>query len=175
MIRELTRAEAKRLLRYNVASGVLRRRVQTSNARAGDVAGCVKNSHGYRTIRINGRRYMASRVIWRLMTGSWPPKGMQIDHIDGDKTNDAWSNLRLATPSQNNCNKGKRSDSTTGYKGVYFNCEKGGFLAQLRVGGKRDVLGPFDTAQEAARAYNRAVLKRHGRFAVLNRIKRRID
>jgi hypothetical protein len=59
----------------------------------------------YRRVCERGVRVTAHRLGWRLMTGEWPPGGLQIDHKDGDRTNNKASNLRLSTQSQNQYNR----------------------------------------------------------------------
>ena len=105
------------------------------------------------------------------------PKGMDIDHIDGNSLNNRKENLRICTRSQNCSNKKVRRDSRSGYKGVYI--KKGGkrFLAYIGdpntpATRKRQIrLGLYDTAEEAALVYNKAALEMYGEFAVLNEIK----
>jgi len=55
------------------------------------VAGCVDKSKGYRELRIDGVKYLAHRLAWFYMTGSFPD--LQIDHLDRERDNNAWSNL----------------------------------------------------------------------------------
>lgn len=62
-------------------------------------------SDGYRTIRIGGEAYYASRLAFLWMLGRWPYE--EADHIDRDPSNDKWSNLRDATSSLNKLNQGR--------------------------------------------------------------------
>jgi len=106
------------LLHYNPETGVFTRRVPVRaqpKAQAGDVAG-YRNPQGYIKIRIDGIQFMASRLAWLYQTGTWPLA--IVDHRDGNRSNDAWDNLRLATRTQNNCNRGKQRVNTSGFKGV---------------------------------------------------------
>lgn len=84
----------KDLFEYRPETGEFIRRVQTSpNAPVGAAAG-TDNAKGYRMIHFGGQQYGAGRLAWLYMTGEWPARN--IVFIDGDKTNAAWGNLRLA-------------------------------------------------------------------------------
>ncbi|MFA5293027.1 MAG: AP2/ERF family transcription factor [Phycisphaerae bacterium] len=98
-----------------------------------------------------------------------PAPGMVIDHIDHNGLNNSRQNLQLATRSQNACNRRKRdSKCTSKYKGVWFNKREGKWMSAIKVDGKRIYLGYFDNEFDAARAYDIAAKKYHGKFAVLN-------
>src|SRR5262245_14420263 len=116
MIPELSSKQLAELLEYNPETGELRwkrrpRGPQRWNTRwAGKPAFTTKLRGGYRMGRIHWGAYYAHRVIWALMTGAWPTS--EIDHIDGDPSNNRWANLRLAnTRSEQLINKlSHRSD-----------------------------------------------------------------
>jgi len=130
--------------------------------KVGDIAGSMM-SHGYRRICIDNRVYLAHRLAWLYMTGEWPKH--QIDHINGNKNDNRHVNLREATNSENMRNTGKRSDNSSGFKGVYWNSEKMRWSAQISYNGRHKSLGTFDTAEEAHVAYRSASEKLHGQFA----------
>jgi hypothetical protein len=88
------------------------------------------------------------------------------DHKDGDGLNNRRENLRPASNAENARNKGLTTANTTGFKGV-FRRRSGRFHAQIKAAGKLHCLGTYDTAIEAARAYNRAAKELHGKFAVV--------
>lgn len=90
----------------------------------------------------------------------------QIDHRDGDGFNCRRSNLRGATNSQNNANKGPQKNNSSGFKGVTRNGKK--WEAKLYVNRTRRPVGRFDDPVEAAKAYDRAAVEAFGEFAWLN-------
>lgn len=95
------------------------------------------------------------------------PKGMQVDHINGNGLNNRRENIRLCTHEQNSYNQQKPYGSSK-YKGV---CRKRGkWDAQIRASGKIIWLGSFATEDEAANAYDEAALKHFGEFAFTNKM-----
>ena len=121
---------------------------------------------------MSGCRY---KSVHRVVMGN--PKGMDIDHIDGDGLDNRKENLRICTRSQNCANKKVRRDSRSGYKGVSVRKRGKRFKAYIsdpetKFPKKRHIaLGTYDTAEEAALAYNKAALEMYGEFAFLNEIK----
>lgn len=91
---------------------------------------------------------------------------MVVDHIDGDPLNCCYENLRVATKAQNAQNRGAQRYNASGYKGVHK--LGSGWCAQIQVNKVKRHLGMFNTAEEAAKAYNEAALLYHGNFAVTN-------
>jgi|UPI000695CACA hypothetical protein len=130
--------------------------------RAGAVAGSI-NDRGYRTISINVRHRRAHRLAWLVMTGSWPDN--DVDHINGNRDDNRWENLRAATRSQNNMNSRMRVSNVTGMKGVAFNKMRGTWQASIKIDGKYKHLGAFKSPEEAKSAYDLAANKHYGEFA----------
>jgi hypothetical protein len=120
------------------------------------------NSCGRRVIEIDGKTYPANRLAWFFMTGVWPRH--EVDHIDTNKLNDVWSNLREATPAQNTANKNIYRNNTSGFKGVTLDRKSGKWRARYGNGG-RVSLGRFKTKEEAIEAYKRAARTAVGDFA----------
>ena len=117
---------------------------------------------GYLNISIGRLGYYVHRLAFLYMTGEWPKH--QADHIDGDRTNNRWANLREATGSQNKYNTGRRSHNTTGFRGVYFRKNEGKWHARIKIGEKRVSLGIFSTPEEASRAYEAAAQEHFGEY-----------
>jgi hypothetical protein len=113
------------------------------------------------TVTVDGRRYVAHRIIWKLVHGV-EPKHL-IDHVDGDPFNNKLNNLREATYTENNRNCVPYGRSKA--KGVY-QCRKGStrWSARIRTPSGRTTLGTFDTIEEASAAYAAAALSLHGEF-----------
>jgi hypothetical protein len=116
----------------------------------------------YATSHGKGRSIQMHRLILDA------PKEMQVDHINGNGLDNRRSNLRLATSTENARNRDKFKNNTTGYKGVSRQKGRKKFRAQIYANGKAIYLGWYDTAREAALAYDRAVRKYHGEFGCTN-------
>jgi hypothetical protein len=97
-----------------------------------------------------------------------PPKGMVVDHIDGNGLNNRRSNLRICTRPENTRNRRVNPNTSTGFKGVWRDKKTGKCWAQIYFEGKPIRLGSFATAVEAARAYDRKAIELFGQFARLN-------
>ena len=88
------------LLHYDPETGTLTWKQSRGRVRAGDVAGYV-GSNAYWYLRILGKVWLAHRVIWKLQTGADPESGLVIDHLNGSRADNRWSNLRVTTQSVN--------------------------------------------------------------------------
>jgi hypothetical protein len=97
-----------------------------------------------------------------------PPENMSIDHINHNTIDNRRCNLRICTQGQNVMNVIKRSDNTSGYKGVSWKKSANRWCAQLRANGKCVYSMYFTDKIEAAKAYDDVAKKFHGEFAYLN-------
>jgi hypothetical protein len=105
---------------------------------------------GYCEIGLGGERYYAHRIIWLLKTGSWP-KG-QVDHLNHDKFDNRFENLR-EVPHQSNCkNLGLRVDNISGITGVTWHKQGKKWMANVGVDGKTVYLGLYTDITDAAAA-----------------------
>lgn len=98
------------------------------------------------------------------------PKNLQIDHINNDKLDNRKANLRICTQAENARNRPRPSNNKSGFKGVIWREHTKGFSASIVRDGKRTYLGYFHTAEDAARAYNRAAIEKHGEFKKFNNV-----
>ena len=157
---QLDCAMLRQFLSYCPDTGVftwLQRTAQQT--RVGDVAGSRHHS-GYTTISIARGRYAAHRLAWLYMTGDWPTG--EIDHIDGDRTNTRWTNLRDVPKSLNQQNQRKpREDNKAGLLGVYWRKREQRWSAEISVNGKGKYLGVFASKEAAHEAYLSAKRQLH--------------
>lgn len=128
----------------------------------GKQANRLKKSNGYQEVTINKKNLYAHRVIFMMIHGRWPE---QVDHIDGNRSNNLIDNLREANNAQNNRNTSLRSTNTTGFKGVSYYTSIKRYVAKITVNYKSIHIGCFDTPEEANEAYKKAALELHGDFA----------
>jgi hypothetical protein len=129
------------------------------NARyAGKKAGTV-SKWGYLVVSLFKQRYFAQRLAYFLMTEAWP--AYDVDHVNRNKLDNRWENLRPATRAQNTANTSKQSNNTSGFKGVSYYKSRGKWEANLC----RKRLGYFDCPVAAHLAYVVASRKRFKEFA----------
>ena len=95
------------------------------------------------------------------------PKGMVVDHIDGNSLNNRRCNLRSCTTAQNICNQ-RPKGGTSKYKGVCFQKRENKWKAKIRFNGKGIHIGNFDEEIDAAKAYDKKANELFGEFAYLN-------
>ncbi len=157
----ITQANLQRLLNYDPETGNFTWLISAGRrVKAGDIAGSI-DSKGYCRIRIDSRRYSAHRLAWLWVTGAWP--AADIDHIDMNRANNAFINLRDATRSQNKANIRAYSNNLLGIKGVAK--RRNGYVARICKGGVGQYLGYFATIEEAHDAYAAAATALFGEFA----------
>lgn len=126
---------------------------------AGHVAGSVSKRDGYNRIFIDGKSYLAHRLAWLIVNGSFPTQ--EIDHIDHNRSNNKWANIRLAGKVENMRNTSKKRNNTSGFNGVYWHKESGKWAAQIKIAGKNKRIGLFDT-KEGAVAVRQVANCEHG-------------
>lgn len=123
----------------------------------GNAAGNLRDGYLYVGL---GKRRLAHRVIFKMMTGEEPS---EIDHRNCIRDDNRWDNLRAATRLTNSWNHPGQDNRTTPRKGIRF--QKGAWTARIAVKGKAYHLGSFSTEEDAHRAYCDAAVRLHGEFA----------
>ena len=177
---DLTTKIVKELLDYNPKTGEFRWKFRDrkwfedvsdrgwnswNGKNAGNTAGYLDKSNGYRGITIFDKPYQAHRLAWLYVYGEWPN---EIDHINHIRDDNRLENLRDVTRSQNGMNSSIETGRTSQYKGVHWAKKANKWKAQIGINGKQKYLGYFTIEIEAARAYDRAALEHFGIYAKLN-------
>ncbi|MFB5010839.1 HNH endonuclease [Enterobacter hormaechei subsp. steigerwaltii] len=150
------------ILNYDESSGQLTWKVRPSQKdKVNSVAG--SKSGSYIKISIKGRKYAAHRVAFFMAKGYCPD---EIDHINGQKTDNRLKNLRDSNRSQNCLNKGVRSDSFCGVKGVTYRIDNKSWQARCTSkNGRRVHLGYFKKIEDAIAKLASFRKEEHGEFS----------
>jgi hypothetical protein len=132
---------------------------------AGKPAGAKNKAKGsiYWMVKVNQQCFSVHRIVFEMFSKSKIPKGMEIDHKDGNGQNNNPNNLRLATRSQNCHNQGIRKTNTSGYKGVVKT--RAGWVAQIMKNKKHFQSKSFTSPEEAYEKYKEMVVFHHGEYA----------
>jgi hypothetical protein len=159
----LTQARLRKLLHYDPETGEFRWLERPGSFVAGRIAGGASPHSDYWRITVDGRIHPAHQLAWLYMTGRWGRP--TIDHRDGNRANNRWTNLRRATRSENNANRLRQRNNTSGFKGVTRERRSGKWRAHIRKNGRLRRLGTFRTPQAAHAAYVAAARRLFGEFA----------
>lgn len=159
----VTQKRLKEVLYYNKVVGVFEWRKRGTRMNPGQMAGVSIKDRGYIMIGIDGKRYPAHHLVWLYMTGVWPEN--QIDHKDGDKTNNLFENLREVKPYQNSWNSAITKRNTSGVKGITYDKAAKQWRAVITVNGKKAFNKNFRTKEEAEIAIKVEREKLHGEYA----------
>lgn len=159
----MTAWRLRELLNYDPETGLFTWLARRGGpAIAGSVAGWA-NGDGYIRVSLDSRSYLAHRLAVLYMTGSWPAR--QVDHIDRDKTNNRWINLREATNQQNCRNRPRRRNNKSGVTGVHWDKRDGKWTALIGENGGHHYLGNFAAFDDAVTARKAAEVVVFGEFA----------
>lgn len=131
-------------------------------AKAGARTGTV-NSRGYEIIVIQYKYYLAHRLAWLYMTGSWP---IRIDHVDGNPANNRWVNLREASQSLNVARGRTQKNRSAGRKGTWYDRGTGRWQSYISKNKKRIHLGVFKTYPAALAARRAAEVRLFGEYSL---------
>lgn len=127
--------------------------------------------NGYLSVNLYKDGVVTTRKIHRLVARAFVPNPENkpcVDHIDRDRQNNVVTNLRYATKSENQWNRGSIAGSSSRYVGVFWEARRQKWKAQIQIDGKSKYLGYFTDEAAAARAYNAAAREHHGEFAKCN-------
>lgn len=154
----LTQTELKELLIYFPDTGIFVWKHRNGRRNACGTVGSVERN-GYLRATVNYERWLLHRLAWVYVNGEIPV-GMEIDHINGVKTDNRIDNLRVVSKKLNLQNQRKAQCGTkSGFLGVTE--RKYGYEANILVNGKPMYLGRYKTAQEAHEVYLTAKRKYH--------------
>ena len=149
----LTQAELKKALHYDPETGVFTRLRSWGTGKAGTPVTCITD--GYVVVGVGGKQHRACRLAFLYMTGAFPIG--QVDHINRNRSDDRWCNLRAVTHAENqqNCSP-IRKNNRSGFKGVSWCSRRRRWQAHIQANGKQKNLGVFKTIEEAVAAYRAA-------------------
>lgn len=166
--KQLSPEEIRGLFDLNVETGELTWKATTSRGQHTQRAAGSSHRLGYRQVKTGKKSYLVHRVVWAIVYGEWPSK--PVDHIDGNKANNAVANLRLVTAGQNMQNRAVKGVKTvSGLAGASYvpgtirrrEC----WEARIKVNGVSKHLGRFKSPEDAHYAYITAKTQVHPYFS----------
>lgn len=150
-----TKKRVEEVLDYNPDTGVFIRISSGAEIKA-------NRTDGYRSVGIDGKIYLCHRLAFLIMGQDVPEF---VDHINGDRGDNSWCNLRPATKSLNGCNSKIPSSNTSGVKGVTWHKGSQKWMARIKLGGKTTHLGRFTKLSDAEEVVRMAREDLHKEFA----------
>ena len=157
----INQSKLHEMFEYRDDGTLIHRHTVQGGKRAGEIAGSPHNA-GYRQITISRKKYLIHRLIWVYHYGEMPT---QIDHINGQRSDNRIENLRECSYSQNHGNRRMRNDNTSGYKGVFLDKRDGFWFVYVA----HQYIGRSRSIEEAAAMYDKAAKKHFGKFALTNK------
>lgn len=143
----------REIFQYDHETGLITRTVTVSpNGQKGWIAG-TPCGNGYLSVRVDNTRIKAHRLAWAMFHGEWPTR--QIDHINGEKSDNRISNLRDVTASENkqNLRSGRAGRKAGKLLGTSYCKRDKTWSSRIELNGNRIHLGTFTTEEEAHFAY----------------------
>ena len=162
MIKQLPNRERLQELFY-YENGVLFHKKSRSKGKANQPIGW-QEKNGYWATNVDDVRYRVHRLVYQFHHGDCPP---MLDHIDGNKNNNAIENLRPATNKQNIANRKAVKTNKLGLKGVCLDGKK--YKASIKIDGKSQHIGYFTNPKDAHVAYCQKAKEIYGEFAWTNK------
>lgn len=157
-----TNEDIKRFLHYNPENGLFYRNQNRGPHKSGSQAGSIRQD-GYVRIQIFDKQYLGHRLAWLLFYGEEP--SLEIDHINGDRSDNRIKNLRLVSCAQNNQNKAISKSNKSGIPGVWFDSRKKMWRAGIKTNKKFLHIGYFDSIEKATAARQDSAKKHHPFYA----------
>lgn len=142
----ITRGAVQKVLEYDPETGVFTWIFNRIHGLIGRPAGSI-NSHGYLRFKLFGQECLAHRIAFLFVLGRMPLD--QVDHINGDRMDNRWENLREVSNAENCRNRKVRSDNNSGCVGVHWESGRNKWKAGICFDGERRHLGYFDTLELA--------------------------
>ena len=160
----LTQEKLLDLIIYDSETGQFSLRKKMGRWPAGFVVGFTRKD-GYRDVSVCGRRYLAHRLAWFYTHGTWPAD--QIDHVNGNRSDNRLCNLREASKSENMRNNPGHSCRSSSHRGVGCRREYGKekWYAQIRKDGLTVKVSGFETEAQAIVERLRLEAEYHGEFS----------
>lgn len=153
----------REVLRHDPVLGRVWWRVQRGRQPAGAEAG-TPHGTGYTQIRVDRCSLFRHQIIWALETGAWPADGQEIDHRHGIAAGDGFSNLRVASRTQQMANTKTYATNTSGQRGVYWKARDSKWSAGVWSKGIYHFAGTHERFEDAAAARNALAARLHGEF-----------
>jgi hypothetical protein len=148
----LTPERVREFFDYCPDTGLMTWRVKRTNnrkANVGDVAGNIDDT-GYYRVMLDGKKYRAHRIAFLWMGEELP---VQVDHINGDRADNRWANLRAADALSNAKNAKRRKDGfRVAVTGVGYHVKNRKWRVRINHNGEAIYLGSFDDLNEAITA-----------------------
>lgn len=112
----------------------------------------------YGLVKLFNKGYYIHKVVYYMFYGTWPKL---IDHINGNQTDNRIENLRSATYSLNNRNRGKqpRKKSTSKYKGVFWSEKRKSWIVRASINNKPFHIGQSKSEEDAAKMYDKFIIE----------------
>ncbi len=142
----MTRKELSKLVHYNPKTGSMTWKKSRGSVSAGMP---LKSKHkdGYFMAWVNKKLYLVHRLAWLYVTGEFPKQ--EIDHINGDRTDNRIKNLQDVSKTENQKNASIRIDNTSGMTGISFRKQTKKWRAYINHNSKIIYLGQFVKKEDA--------------------------
>ena len=144
-LKTFNQSDLIKLFDYDPLTGIVSHKTDSLSGAKGETVGYPHNE-GYISVSIGGKEYLLHRVIWFMQTGLWPE---EVDHIDHNRSNNIWDNLREVIKTDNQKNTSLSKNNSSGVNGVR-QLPSGRYSAFIMVNRKQISLGTRDTLDEAA-------------------------